>query len=481
MIPLLLKDCYKIGHVHQYPKGTEYVYSNLTPRSSRINNIDKVVVFGLQYFIKSYLQDAFNLAFFDQAKDDVVDEYRLITEKILGSKIDVTHIEKLHDLGYLPLHVKALPEGSLCPMRVPLLTVTNTHPDFYWLPNMIETILCATVWQPITSATIAFEYRKILQKFAKQTSDNADFVQWQGHDFSFRGMSSVLSAMTSGAGHLLSFTGSDTIPTIAFLEEFYNCDIEKDLICGSVPATEHSVMSMGGKESEIETFERLLDLYPTGVLSIVSDTWDYWKVITEFLPKLKDKIMSREGKLTVRPDTGNPVEIICGTKCGDKSSPEYKGTIQLLWDIFGGTVNSKGYKELDPHIGCIYGDSITIDRCYQICRNLADAGFSSTNMVYGIGSYTYQYNTRDTFGLAMKATYGVINGNGYNIYKDPKTDSGLKKSAKGLLRVNEDYTLSEECTPEEEQDGLLETVFFNGKLMRDDSLSGIRHRLLSQL
>ena len=479
-LPILLKDSYKVGHIHQYPAGTEMVYSNLTPRGSRIPGIDGVVVFGIQYFILEYLIKQFNEGFFDRPKAEVIAKFKRRIDNALGpNDVGTKHMEDLHDLGYLPIEVKALPEGSICPMRVPLLTIRNTHDKFFWLTNDLETLLSAVLWHPITSATIAHEYRKLLDGFAAKTSDIPEFVQWQGHDFSMRGQASIEAAEASGAAHLLSFTGTDTIPAIDFLEAYYGADSDKELIGGSVPATEHSVMCLGGFETEYETFDRLItSVYPKGIVSIVSDTWDYWKVIGETLPRLKAKIMARDGKVVIRPDSGDPVEILCG----DGNSYDLlknKGTVEALWDLFGGTVNAKGYKQLDPHIGVIYGDSITLDRCKEICERLAAKGFASTNCVFGIGSYTYQYVTRDTFGFAMKATYGIVNDIPVNIFKNPKTDNGLKKSAKGLLMVDADFTLHEGVTPDEMDTGMLETVFLDGALIRAHTLAEIRERLLT--
>jgi nicotinamide phosphoribosyltransferase len=407
-----------------------------------------------------------------------------------------------------------------------MMTITNTHPDFGWLVNYLETLISCMLWQPVTSATIAHEYKKILDKYALETTGNTEGVQWQGHDFSMRGMSSVESAIISGMGHLLSFTGTDIIPAIYQLESSY---MAKGLIGASVPATEHSVMCMGTKESEIDTFKRLLNLYPSGILSVVSDTWDLWKVCTEYLPALKSEIRARDGKLVIRPDSGNPVDIICGMfiydnpehwnridKQYDRKSYEAKdkGVIELLWDIFGGTINAQGYKVLDPHIGAIYGDSITLERATEICERLKAKGFASTNIVLGIGSYTYQYNTRDTFGFAMKATYGEIThppvkGGSFEtdsyveareIFKDPITDDGTKKSKKGLLQVDlfekhngncdmmgcdmngcigicKELSVKDQCTWKEEQLGLLTTVFKDGKLVKETTLDEIRNRL----
>lgn len=481
ILPILYKDFYKADHRRQYPDGTELVYSNLTARTSRIPGIDKIVVFGIQYFIKDYLIRRFNDGFFSKPKEEVICRYRRRMDTSLGiGSISTEHLEKLHDLGYLPIEIKALPEGTLCPLRVPVLTIKNTKPDFFWLTNFLETLLCNVVWHPMTSATIAYEYRKLLNRYAAETSDIPEFVQWQGHDFSMRGHASFEASLASGGAHLLSFTGTDTIPAIDWLEHFYGANCEKELIGGSVPATEHSVMCLGSKESELETYKRLITkVYPKGIVSIVSDTWDYWKVLNETIRELKGKILERDGKVVIRPDSGDPQKIICGDS--SSSNPlARKGTINILWEIFGGTLNSKGFKQLDPHIGIIYGDSITLDRCESICNDLNCQGFASTNIVFGIGSYTYQHVTRDTFGFAMKATYGIINGQPMEIFKAPVTDNGIKKSARGLLRVNSDLTLSERVTINEEKEGLLQTVFIDGKLVKEYTLKEIRERLMVQ-
>lgn len=549
MNPLLLTDFYKIHHTKMYPEGMTKLYSNFTPRRSRIPGVDKVVVFGIQHFIKEYLIKKFNKEFFDVGRAKILEEYSR------HCNVDPKHIGKLHELGYLPIEIKALEEGTLCPIGVPILTITTTL-DFGWLVNYLETLLSCCLWQSITSATIAHEYKKILTKYAKETDEkNLEFVNWQGHDFSMRGMSSVESAILSGMGHLTSFTGTDTIPAIYQLESSYNAI---GLIGASVPATEHSVMCMGTKESEIDTFKRLLKLYPEGILSVVSDTWDLWKVCTEYLPILKEQILARNGKLVIRPDSGDPVDIICGLQnvcfitgndstdfeirdydfgdwwVNNTKNPEWlvwnnrlfeynregyrkallssykeypyskairKGVIELLWDTFGGTINEQGYKVLDFHIGAIYGDSITRERAIQICERLKAKGFASTNIVLGIGSYTYQYNTRDTFGFAMKATYGEIiqdivdevgNSTSYvearEIWKDPITDDGTKKSKKGLLRVLsplehddlQEIYVEDQCTWEEEQTGLLKTVFKDSKLIKEISLEEIRNNLIQK-
>ncbi len=477
--PFLLTDYYKVGHVFQYPDKTELVYSNLTPRNSRLKDINEMVFFGLQYFTKEYLISYFNENFFDQPLDAVMQNYKRRIATSIGALPTYEHLEKLHRLGYLPIEIKALPEGSKVPMKVPCITLVNTLPEFYWLTNFLETLLSAIVWQPCTSATIAHAYRKLLDKYAAETGVPADFVQWQGHDFSFRGMSSLETAMLSGMGHLLSFTGTDTIPAIDGLEQYYNANAEKELIGGSVAATEHSVMCSGSKDGELETFKRLITkVYPAGIVSIVSDTWDLWKVCTEYLPALKADILNRDGKVVIRPDSGDPVKIICGNPDG-KTIAEQKGVVELLWDVFGGTITAQGYKLLDPHIGAIYGDSINLERAAQICDGLKAKGFA-TQVVFGIGSYTYQYNTRDTFGTAMKATYVVVDGEGREIFKSPITDDGTKKSATGLLNVqkeNNHFVLYDKVSWEEEARSELKTVFKDGKIVKDFTLAEIRATL----
>jgi nicotinamide phosphoribosyltransferase len=475
--PTLFTDFYKTDHRRQYPEGTQFCYSNFTPRVSRIPGVKEVVVFGIQAFIQEHLINGFNRNFFQRPAAEVLGKYKRRMDNSLGKgAIKMDHLEDLHKLGYLPVTIKALPEGTLCPLKTPVLTICNTAMVFYWVPNFLETLLSCELWHPMTSATIAHQYRMLLDEYAKLTSETPEFVDWQGHDFSMRGQVGVGAAAASGAGHLLSFTGSDTIPAIDFLEQYYGADCEKELIAGSVPATEHAVMCMGGMETELETFDRLISkVYPNGIVSIVSDTWDFWHVLTKTLPELKSKILAREGKVVIRPDSGDPVKIICGD--GIDASPKGRGAVELLWGVFGGTTNRKGYKVLDPHIGLIYGDSITLERAEAICRGLKEKGFASTNVVFGIGSYTYQYVTRDTFGFAMKATYGIINDQPAELFKAPATDDGTKNSARGLLRVKDDLTLRESQTPYQETLGALKIVFHNGIQQNIQTLAQIRKTL----
>lgn len=486
----LLCDFYKISHKAQYPQGTELVYSTWTPRTSRIEGVKKVVAFGFQGFIKAYLMEYFNESFFNRDKEEVIAEYQRVIKFTLGGENpDASHIAELHDLGYLPIKIKAVKEGTLVPIRIPMLTIENTLPQFFWLTNYLETIMSCEMWTPTTSATIALEYRKILQKYAKATGGDLGAVQFQGHDFSMRGMSSLASAQSSGAGHLLSFAGTDSIPSILYLEQYYNADIEKELVGTSIPATEHSVMCVHGTD-EFNTYKYLIEeVYPTGLVSVVSDTWDLWKVLVDVVIPLKDIIMARDGKVVIRPDSGDPVKIICGDPKSDNLLAR-NGVVQILWDIFGGTINEQGYKELDPHIGAIYGDAITLERCEDMCHTLMMNGFASTNIVLGIGSYSYQMRTRDTFGFALKATFAKVNGEEKMIFKNPATDTdNIKKSQKGKVAVIEGIdgalclidNLDTETHKVFEALDILEDVFIDGKLVRDQSLAEIREILSSDL
>lgn len=528
----LRKDAYKVFHPFAYNPDVTHVYSNMTPRFGKHSNVPSnpfMVALGLQAFLIE-MAEAWE-EFFATPKSEAVHQYSRIVDSMLGKHVDTTHMEALHDLGYLPIKVKALPEGSLVPYGVPIYTIVNTVAGFGWVTNMLETDMSAETWGMCTSATTAFAYRQRFEKV--KALKEGGMIKFMGHDFSYRGMFGRDAAAKSGFGHLTSFVGSDTIPAAIFAEKYYGADVEKELVFASVDATEHSVMCSYGTDNELESLRHLMeDVTPEGIVSIVSDTWDFWKLVTEYLPALKDNIMARKGTVVIRPDSGDPVDILCGLgtyievprgefKQGDNDDwyykffnqykdveyaklngtyhklhrdaynevvtvlateiPEYeiKGLVECLWDTFGGTVVN-GQKLLDSHIGAIYGDSITLVRQDQIIKRLEAKGFVPS-VVLGIGSFTYQYVTRDTHGTAVKATdtqHGE--GNHVPIFKDPKTDSS-KKSAKGLLMVIDEggYKLVSDVTPKEEASSIncLRTVFEDGKLVQRTTLAEIRARI----
>lgn len=482
MNPLYYADFYKFGHVSQYPKDTEQVVVNWTPRSSRTGLAD-VVHFGLQDYIKTILQGEWKREFFDKPLVDILAEYREFVKATLGADNPRTdHIETLHKLGYLPIKIWAIPEGFSVPLGCPMLVITNTHPSAYWLPNFMETILSNMLWKPCTSATTAQAYRRLFIDYAKKSGEtDLGFVDWQGHDFSYRGMAGREDAELSGMGHLLSFSGTDTVSAIWRAKKSYNAA----LTCGgSVAATEHSVMCAGSKEGELETFRRLIeDVYPSGIVSIVSDTWDLWKVLTEYIPQLRDKILAREGKIVIRPDSGDPVKIVCGDPEGE--GPVFLGAARLLAKALGVTRKRDGLPLINKG-GIIYGDCITLERADEILKRLVNQQLSPYNMVFGIGSYTYEYVTRDTYGFAMKATAVKRAGVWHDIFKNPVTDDGGKKSHKGIPLVYR----TEESTEEKpryfvKEGGTLEgldncafrQVYANGDLLIDEDFETIRKRV----
>ncbi|MFN6543878.1 nicotinate phosphoribosyltransferase [Mycolicibacterium nivoides] len=476
---LMETDAYKLDHRRQYPDRTEVVYSNLTARGSRVAGVDWTVFFGLQ----AYLADLAVRwqAFFDADIDEVCRAYEERVTDILGpNDVGSEHIRQLHGYGRLPLRFRALPEGTVTPLGIPYLTVENTEPRFFWLTNYIETDLSAALWQPITSATTAWRNRCLLDERAEASGADPAAVNWQGHDFSARGMAGMGAASVSGAAHLLSFTGTDSLSSLGWIDRFYPGSPEGTVLGGSVPATEHSVMTANGPEGELATFERLLDLYPSGIVSVVADSFDLWSAL-QFLPALKDTIMARDGKLVIRPDSGDPELILCGDPQAPAGSPQRKGVVNLLAETFGTTENAAGYRELEPHVGVIYGDSINFERADAITTNLMRQGYVSTVPVFGFGSYTYQFVTRDTFSLAVKATWVQVDGRGRDIFKDPVTDSGTKRSARGRLAVlggmDGSLALMQQATADQEANSRLRTVFEDGRFVGAATFAGVRAEL----
>ena len=573
-------DGYKVGHGPLYATGTQSVNSNLTPRSDKIylRNCThfydgRLVFIGAQGAVQE-VHEMWQDSFFNLPKEVAIGRFARRMAVYLGGKVKAEEqLSELHDLGYLPLNIKALPEGVRVKMGVPVLTITNTISSAFWLVNYLETVLSDLIWKPATNATIAYEYKEICKHFAAKTGVDDFTVSIQCHDFSMRGMSGPEDAARSGFAHLTSFIGTDTLPAMDYAEDYYDADPD-GLIAISVVATEHAVATSNilyleqervsrfspnpRLEAETEFMRDLITrLHPNGIVSYVADSFDFWAVLTKILPQLKETILAREskglepGKLVIRPDSGDPADVICGIEvrtvksidaaaeelveqvrtetgfgeCGpseasdiffingehvevtigidwnrhDKTyyyedgyeitshkvvtlTAEEKGAIQVLWETFGGTETEKGYKLLDSHIGLIYGDSITTKRAVDILQRLANKGFASGNVVFGVGSYTYQCNTRDTFGFVVKATHTVVDSTAIDIFKDPKTDS-KKKSAKGLLFVgyNSDggYVLEDQATAEEEAspDNKLQTFYLDGKFTRRTTLDEIRARL----
>lgn len=546
--PLLNADSYKFNHINMGHREISEGYSNFTPRSvshlvvPEKYKTNEIVWFGGQAVIRDMVElwDEYFFALDNTKRDEAgnteLDYFMAEFSRVIAPFVSPTytpgHWYDLHAIGHLPLKIKTLPEGSRVKVGIPVVTVRNTHPKFGWLTNFIESYLSAELWKMSTSATIAGYYRDIGNFWYEKTGANKAFLDFAGHDFSYRGMSGTMDAIKSSSSHLIFFKGTDCVPAIPYLEYHYSGKLT--FIGASVPATEHSIQT-AFVENDLEYFRAILKAFQTGIVSIVADGYDYWSVLTNVLPQLKDEIMARQpdamgfAKVVIRPDSGNPIRIIAGYKyvtydtladaevniakiveagaeviyvketgqyysysvmsngttdfrISPYTKEEIKGSIQLLWELFGGTLNEKGYKTLDSHIGLIYGDSITLTRAEEILQRLEEKGFSADNVVFGIGSYTYQFNTRDTLGFAMKMTNIVKDGKEIALFKDPKTDNGTKKSAKGLLSVVKDvdtgeFVLWDNVDREMEENSYLTTLYEDGKFYKHETLEEIRNRV----
>ncbi len=526
-IPTLTKDVYKESHVKCVQIKVDNAYSAYTSRFGKYTNVPGgtyAINLGMQGFWMDFLVRVWNEFFFQLPVEEAVAKHiRMVNAAVPGDH-NFDHLVELHELGYLPLHIKQLPEGAKVPYGVAAFTIKTTKPGFAWLGQSLETVMSTDVWPMSTSATTSHAFLENFRKFAEYTGLDAEMVNWQAHDFSMRGLFTRHASGPAGFSHLAAGNyGTDTFPAIEYAEAFYGANLDEEIVGGSINATEHFVMCMGaGKEDSFEYYEELITkIYPSGPLSIVCDSKDFWKVVTEYFPRLKDVIMARDGFVVVRPDSGDPVKVILGEalpvdelnsqtwkqahaaggyvlkddsyyqaygvgavglwrKVEDcKVPPEQKGLIKCLWDIFGGTVTAKGFRLLDEHISAIYGDSITLDRQVAILQGLADRGYAS-KIVLGIGSYSYQYVTRDTHGSAMKGLWVQLKtGEGMAIQKDPKTDP-TKKSASGLLRVeleDGEYVQYDDQTEEQEKLGELKTIFLDGQIVNPTTLAEIRARL----
>ena len=531
MNSILKTDFYKVTHMLQYRDNITHFTSYLTPRGSRFQSIDKMVVFGIANFVNEYLFKGFNEEFFNVEWPVVRNEVVEVLEKGLGYPQRLVNntlvkIGALHNLGYLPIEINGLPEGSICPMQVPAIEIRSTDSAFAWVAQSIESLLSCEFWHPTMSATIAHEYAKIAKAAYDKTVCGVDYKTAMC-DFSMRGQESYESAVASGAGFLTSFYNCSTVESRYYIKRNY---VHGDEVrVNGLTSTEHSVMcsdfSLCGDERE--TLKRLLtEVYPDVSFSAVSDSYDFWHLVTEILPTLKEEIENHKGFIGIRHDSDEPVHALCGIRCinlndilvcdeevnsfedfedlayeiinddfrftkkeervyieytfGNKNyhgvfdvipyvaevdtdgcewiryeinfleeerTPEDKGLVEVLYEFFGGKKNDKGYIVVNPKVKAVYGDSITIPRAKEIYNRLEKKGFAANNVSLGVGSFSMECLeedgvlkpfTRDSFSIAVKATYGrkrIADGEvGFPIFKDPKGCEG-KKSLKGLCRV----------------------------------------------
>ena len=552
-IPVILQsDFYKQAHAEQYPDGTSKLASYATARMSRMEK-DELIVFGIQAFVKRWLIKEFNETFFEQPFNEIEDYYKWVIGNTFPLQyVNIEKFRKLHKLGYLPIEVYAIPEGLSVPIRnvyelpegqcqVPFLCFENTHEDFAWLVEFLESLTSAEIWYPMCVANQAKIYRDIVNHWYNYTGCDMNTAKSAISEFGFRGGKGNEAAILASSAFLTSFNKTATIPAIIYNAEYYNEDITNGKVGAGMISTEHSVMcSNYAMDDDEETFLKKLftQIYPAGAVSVVMDSYDYWENLKRCgESELKEAIMNRQGTVFFRGDSGDPVDILCGEhvavyksirdrintrtmgdlliyaedeKCWYKyvkgngnhnwaryaeKPVEVKGTVELLWDMFGGTVNEAGFKVLDSHVRAIYGDSITPVRAQEIYNRLAQKGFASCNVALGAGSFSMNCAetpdhrlapfTRDSYGIAVKACYAENkNGKKYQVFKNPKTDTGkFKKSQKGVIYVTQNENgeivaydgYTSDTLPKE--GNLLQLIFKDGEMVKETTLTEVRNRL----
>ncbi len=456
---ILQTDSYKVTHSKAYPKGLQKIYSYLEARGGEHNEI---VFFGLQYYIKEFLVG-------QVITQQDIDEAEVFYSQHFGrtdafNREGWEYILNVHG-GRLPLEIKAVPEGTRVGLKNVLMTLVNTDDKCFWLTNYVETLLMK-VWYTISMSTRSFYIRQDIKEFL-DLSGTPEAIDFKCHDFGYRGTTSEEHAALGAASHLLSFMGTDTLAGITLLQEYYS-----SAMCGfSIPATEHSIMCSFGRENEIQACENLLTSYPDGLIACVSDTYDIFNACANIWGGvLKDKVLARNGCLVIRPDSGDPCVVV-------------KMCLEVLWGKFGGIVNDKGYKVLDPHVRIIQGDGMNPETISALYKHITNHGWSADNLTVGSGGgLLVKGLDRDTYKFAIKASAAMINGEWIGLQKDPITDQG-KKSKIGHLKLvkdNDQYkTVSSYDAGYTELQDELVTVFKNGELLVDQTLEEIKAKFNS--
>ena len=460
---ILLADAYKYSHDKLYYPGTTRVYSYMESRGGKFDN---TVFFGLQYYLKEFL------AGFAFTQDDL-DEAAEFMPQVFGrddvfNKDNFQYILDTYE-GRLPIRIKALPEGVAVPTQNVLMTIENTDPKCYWLTNFLETLLMQ-MWYPITVATLSREVKKVLVQYFDETATpgaeaGIDFVL---NDFGFRGVSSVESAGLGGSAHLVNFDGSDNLAASVLARKYYNT---KTVFGKSIPATEHSICTLLGKEGELDVFKHVLKTFPSGIVACVSDSYNIFKACEEYWGEnLKTQILEREGVLVIRPDSGDPVRTLLAI-------------FEILFEKFGYVTNEKGYKVLPSQVRVIQGDGVNYDAIKVMYEALKKAGISAENLVLGMGGALLQKVDRDTQKFAIKCSEAEVNGKAVVVQKSPtemnengEITPSFKKSKGGRLKLvqrNGSYETVQESEFPELKDELV-TVFENGKIVREWSFEEIR-------
>ncbi|ASZ10237.1 nicotinate phosphoribosyltransferase [Chitinophaga pendula] len=462
---ILLADAYKYSHAKLYTPGTEYIYSYMESRGGKF---PETVFYGLQYFLKEYLEGAV-------ITKEKIDEAEAMLVQVFGrtdvfDRTKFDYIIEKHG-GRLPVRIKAVPEGTTVGVRNVLMTIENTDPACYWLTNFLETLLMQ-VWYPCTVATVSREIKKVVQQYYEATASAAAFagIDFVLNDFGFRGASSVESAGLGGSAHLVNFSGSDTLAASVFARRYYDAPVAPGL---SIPATEHSICTLLGEEGELEVFRHVLNTFPTGTIACVSDSYNIFRACSEYWgTELKEQILQRDGTLVIRPDSGDAVKTLLKV-------------FEILMDKFGYTVNEKGYKVLPPQVRVIQGDGISYSSIPGIYAALQQAGISAENLVLGMGGALLQRVNRDTQEFALKCAHAVVNGKDIDVQKMPveldangQLRTSFKQSKAGrqqLIATADGYKTIRAGAIADAHDAL-ETVFENGALVKTYTFDDIRSR-----
>jgi nicotinamide phosphoribosyltransferase len=463
---ILLADAYKYSHHKLYYLGTSHVYSYLESRGGKFSS---TVFYGLQYFLKQYFEGVV-------ITQEDIEEAKTLMPQVFGRDdvFDASKFQYIVDVhgGKLPIKIIAVKEGSIVPTKNVLLTIENTDPNCYWLTNFLETILMQ-IWYPNTVATLSFEIRKLLLKYYQETASDESFggIDYVLNDFGFRGVSSLESAGIGGSAHLLSFDGSDTIAASMFARKYYG---SQEMAGKSIPATEHSIMTLLGKEGEKDMMQHVISSFKDGLVACVSDSYNIFEACAEYWgTDLKEQVVNRNGTLVIRPDSGDPVATLLKV-------------FEILFDKFGFTLNDKGFKVLPSQIRVIQGDGVNYDSIADILEALKMNGISAENLVLGMGGALLQKLDRDTQKFALKCSYAKINGQDIDVSKSPTemdADGNLhesfKKSKAGklkLIKTKDGYqTVKQHELPEYEDQ--LVTVFENGEVLVEYQFEELKESL----
>lgn len=449
---ILNADSYKYSQFNQYPEGTEYVYSYIESRGGKF---DTTVFFGLQAFIREYLTERVTMEMVDEAEAIITAHGEPFNRE------GWEYIVRFHN-GILPVHIRAVPEGTVVPTKNVLVDIINTDPKCYWLTSFLETALLRAVWYPTTVATNSREIKKVILDALIRTGTPAD-IDFKLHDFGARGVSSRESAGIGGAAHLVNFMGTDTIEALLFARRYYYADMAGF----SVPAMEHSTVTSWGREREVDSYRNMVakNGKPGGIVSAVSDSYDIFNACKLWGTELKQDILDSGATLVVRPDSGDPAAVVL--RC-----------LQILEEHFGSTINEKGFKVLN-NVRVLQGDGITLESIGLILDTAIAKGFSADNLVFGQGGALLQIVNRDDQKFAMKCSAAKVNGEWVDVFKDPITDKG-KQSKKGILALIPQPGPMPFVTIREEHDlfdmNALQDVFVNGIIHNEQTLDGIRMR-----